>query len=175
MKSLGLIFRETAEKRIKNNLKKSESVFIVGYSGLSSPDMTGLRLALSASNADLLVVKNNVARRALKDSGLETLISKIEGPCGLVFAETEPAEISRVLYKFSREHEKLKLEGGFLEDKVLEKKDVEALAKLPNKEVLRAQVVMTLNSPIRGLAVTLNQILRKFVYCLDQVRQKKPN
>jgi large subunit ribosomal protein L10 len=121
------------------------------------------------------VVKNSIARRALKDSGLDPLIKAIEGPCGLVFVQEEPVDASRVLYNFSREHESLKLAAGFLKDKLLEKKDIEALAKLPSREVLRAQVVMVLNAPISRLAMVLNQTLRKFVYCLDQIRQKKPN
>jgi large subunit ribosomal protein L10 len=77
------------------------------------------------------------------------------------------------LYNFSREHEQLKLEGGFLKDRILQKKDVEILAKLPGKEVLRAQAVMALNSPVFKSVFVLKQALKKFVYCLDQIKQKK--
>ena len=173
MKKLGLLFKEVSESKIKLSLKESNALFIVRYSGLSSPDLSALRQNLKGSNARLFVVKNSVARRALKSSGLETLIKSVEGPCGLVFVKDEPVSTSKVLCNFQKEHEPLKLEGGFLKDKVLEKKDIEALAKLPSREVLRAQVVMTLNSPISGLVITLNQILVKFVYCIDQIRHKK--
>ena len=173
MKKLGLLFKEVSESKIKLSLKESNALFIVRYSGLSSPDLSALRQNLKGSNARLFVVKNSVARRALKSSGLETLIKSVEGPCGLVFVKDEPVGTSKVLCNFQKEHEPLKLEGGFLKDKVLEKKDIEALAKLPSREVLRAQVVMTLNSPISGLVITLNQILVKFVYCIDQIRHKK--
>ena len=175
MKRIGLLFKEISEKQIKNNLKNSSSLFIVKYSGVDSPDLSALRRSLRSAKADLFVVKNSIARRALKDSGLDPLIKAIEGPCGLVFVQEEPVDASRVLYNFSREHESLKLAAGFLKDKLLEKKDIEALAKLPSREVLRAQVVMVLNAPISRLAMVLNQTLRKFVYCLDQIRQKKPN
>jgi large subunit ribosomal protein L10 len=173
MKKLGLLFKEISANRIKSSLKESNAVFIIKYSGLSSPDLSSLRKTLKGSTANLMVVKNSVARRVFKDSDLETLVESIEGPCGLVFAKEEPVGTSKVLCNFLKEHEQLKLEGGFLKDKVLEKQDIEEMARLPSREVLRAQVVMTLNSPISGLVIALNQILAKFVYCLEQIKQKK--
>jgi len=121
----------------------------------------------------MFVAKNSVARRALKGSGFDAVVKTIEGPCGLIFVNEEPIIVSKALCNFSKGHEQLKLEAAFLEDKVLVQKDIEALAKLPGKEVLRAQLVALLNSPISGLVVTLNRVLAKFVYCLDQIRQKK--
>jgi len=173
MKKLGLVFKEVSENRIKNSLKESEAVFIVRYSGVASPALCSLRQTLKGSRASLFVVKNSVARRALKDSGLESLVKSIEGPCAVVFIKDEPVAVSKSLFDFVKEHEQLKVEIGSLKNKVLEKKDIEAMSKLPSREVLRAQVVMTLNSPISGLVITLNQLLAKFVYCIDQIKQKR--
>ena len=173
MKKIGLIFKEASETRIKNTLKSSDGVFIVKYSGVSSPDLCSLRLRLKTSRASLFVAKNSVARRALKDSGLEALLKNIDGPCGLVFVKDEPVAVSQALCNFTKDHEQLKLEGGSLNDKIIERKDIEFMAKLPAKEALRAQVVGALNSPISGLVIALNQILAKFVYCLDQIKQNK--
>ena len=173
MKKLGLIVREVSESRIKNSLKDSESVFVVKYSKLSSPDLSALRQSLSAHQAGLFVVKNSITRRALKAMALESLIKYIEGPCGLVFIKEDPAGISRLLTDFSKDHENLKIEGGFLKDQILEAKDIQVLAKLPSKEVLRAKVAMAIKSPITGLVMTLHRVLGKFVICLDQIRQKK--
>ena len=75
---------------------------------------------------------------------------------------------------FNKEKEKLVLEGGYLQDRLIGKKDIETMSKLPSKDVLRAQVVCTLNAPIQGFVLVLNQTLKKFVYCLDQIKQKKP-
>jgi large subunit ribosomal protein L10 len=173
MKKLGLIFKEVSENRIKDTLKKSNALFVVKYSGVASPDLSTLRQSLKISDARLFVVKNSVARRALKSSGFEGIIKNIDGPCGLIFIKEEPVGVSKVLCNFVKDHEKLKLEGGYLQDRVLEKKDIEAMSKLPSKEILRGQVVVVLNSPIAGLVITLNQLLVKFVICLDQIKQKK--
>lgn len=175
MKKIGLLVKEVSEKKIKSSIKDTEAFFIIGYSGISSPDMCSLRMSLKAANASMVVAKNSVVRRALKDSGLDGALKAIEGPCGIIFAKEEPVGTSKVLYKFYKDHEKLRLAGAVLKDKILEKKDIETLAALPSKEVLRAQVVMALNSPISGLVITLNQVLAKFVICLDQIKQKKTN
>jgi large subunit ribosomal protein L10 len=174
MKKVGLIVKEVSQARIKNSFKDSNAVFVIKYSGLSSPDMSGLRQTLKTSKANLFVVKNSVARRALSESGLESLVKSIDGPCGIVFAKDEPVSASKALCDFVKDHEKLVLEGGYLQDRVLVKKDIEALAKLPSKDVLRHQVVCALNAPIAALAMTLNQVLVKLVICLDQIKQKKP-
>ena len=173
MKKLGSLFRETLENNIKKQLKESDSIFIIKYSKLSSQELTTLRQSLRGINATLFVTKNSITRRALKDSELEDLVKFVEGPCGLVFAKGEPVDASRVLYNFYREHEQLKLECGLFKDSFLDKKAIETLARLPSKEVLRAQVVMTLNSPISGFVRVLKQTLTKFVYCLDQIKKKK--
>ncbi|MFH0856259.1 MAG: 50S ribosomal protein L10 [Candidatus Omnitrophota bacterium] len=173
MKKIGLIFKEASENRIKNTLKDSGAVFVIKHSGVSSPDLCSLRQALKGARASLFVVKNSVARRAFKDSTLAPLVNNIDGACGLVFVKDEPVAASQAIFNFTKEHEQLKVEGGILNDKIIEKKDIEHMSKLPSKEVLRAQVVCALNSPISGLVITLNQVLAKFVICLDQIRQKK--
>ncbi len=173
MKKVSLLFKETSANRIKNFVEDSSAVLIIKYSGLSGPDLSALRKNLKSSNATLFVVKNCVAKRCLSNSDIEPLVSKIEGPCGLVFVKEEPVAASRILCSFLKDHEKLGLEGGILKDRLLEKKDIESMARLPSKEVLRLEVVMALNSPISGLVTTLNQILAKFVYCLEQIKNKK--
>jgi len=173
MKKIGLLVKETSENRIKNTFKESKGLIIVKYSGVASPDMSGLRKTLKAGGSDLFVVKNSIARRAMKELGLDELIKSIESPCGLIFFRDEPVGISKILCDFHKEHEKLVLEGGFLEAKVLTSKDIETMSKLPSKDALRAQVVCALNGPIVKVVVVLNQTLKKFVYCLDQIKQKK--
>ena len=91
MKKIGLIVKEISGNRIKDKLKESGTVFIIKYSGLSSPDISSLRLKLKNSQANLFVAKNSVARRALKEAGMEGLSKKIDGPSGFIFIKDEPA------------------------------------------------------------------------------------
>lgn len=173
MKKIGLLVKETSENRIKNSFKKSKGLIIVKYSGVSSPDMSSLRKTLKGAGANLFVVKNSIARRALKDLGIKDLIPSVETPCAMIFFKDEPVDTSRALCAFRKGHEKLILEGGFLAEKLLTQKDIEIMSNLPSKDMLRAQVVMTLNSPILKLVLVLNQTLKQFVYCLEQIKKTK--
>lgn len=173
MKKIGLVVKEISENRIKKHIKESDSFFVVKYSGLSSPDLSALRRSLRGIKTDMFVVKNTVARRALKERGLDSMINHVEGPCGFIFIKEEPVEASKLLCTFAKDHENLKLSAGLLKDKLLERKDIEVIAKLPSKEVLRAQAVGTLKSPLSGIVMVLNSTLKKLVICLDQINRKK--
>ena len=173
MKKLGLVFKETAQKAVQDNLKKAEAFFILTYSNLSGPDMTTLRQSLRDTQATLFVMKNSVARRAFKSAGLENMAKLIEGPCGLVCVREEPVSVSKVLYNFHKAHEGLKLEAGFLQDKLLNKEDIVVLAKLPSQGVLRQQLAGILYSMLSGLVYTLKGNLNKLVYSLEDLKNKK--
>jgi large subunit ribosomal protein L10 len=172
MKKLGVIFKEASESRIRKNIKETGTFFIVKYSGLSGPELNSLRLSLRDAKSELFVVKNTIARRALKEIGRDDLTKAVDGPCGFVFA-TEPVGTSKVLYTFSKDHNELKLEGGVLNEAVIDASQITALAKLPSREVLLAQAVGAIKSPINGLVMVLKGNLRKLVFALEQVRQKK--
>lgn len=145
----------------------------MGYSGLSSASLCSLRQSLLGADAKFFVVRNKIAARVFNDLNRQELVGCIDGPCGFVFVKEEPINVSKILCEFLKQNQQLKLQGGFFEETVLKKEDIEAMSKIPSKEVLRYQVVAGLNSPIAGFVRTLNQILRNFVYCLDQIKQKK--
>jgi large subunit ribosomal protein L10 len=172
MKKLGVLFKEASESRIKKNIKDNSSFFIVKYSGLSGPELNALRLSLRGASSELFVVKNTIARRALKDVGRDELTKVVDGPCGFIFAP-EPVSTSKVLFNFSKEHGELKLEAGVLNDVVIDAQQIVSLAKLPSREVLLAQAAYALKAPITGFVMVLKGNLRKLVYALEQVRQKK--
>lgn len=173
MKKIGQVVKEASESRIKKSFKAAQGLVVVKYSGVSSPDMSTLRKTLKGVGADLLVVKNSIARRAMKELGLEGIIPSIQSPCGMIFFKDEPVDTSRILCAFRKEHEKLVLEGGLLQDKLLTLKDIEVMSTLPSKDVLRGKLVVALNAPISKFVIVLNQSLKKFVYCLDQIKQSK--
>ena len=173
MEKIGQLIKGTLENRVKDSFKLSQGMIIIKYSGVSSPDMSVLRKTLKLSGSNLLVVKNSIAKRAMEKLGLQDLVKSIESPCGMVFFKDEPVGVSKILCAFRKDHEKLVLEGGLLQDKLLTLKDIEVMSALPSKDLLRGKLVMVLNAPILKLAIVLNQTLKKFVYCLDQIRQKK--
>lgn len=173
MKKLGLLFKETFQKQVEDNINSSDAIFIIKYSGISGPDLTKLRQDLKASSGRFMVVRNSVLKRAIKDSPLQSFAGELQGPYGVVFVKDEPPAACRVLCDFSREHEALKIEKGLFDNRLLDADEVQALSRLPSKEILRAQVVMALNAPIAGFVKTLHQVVAKFVYCIEQIKKQK--
>ena len=169
----GSFFRKTVIEGLRKDIGKSESLFVVQYSGLSSVQMTALRICLKNTKSRLLVAKNALIRRALKDSSIEGLDSFFEGPVALIFGEKDIAATSKALSKFVKENQSLVVRGGFYNQRILSSKDIESICQLPSKETLRAQVVGALQSPLAGLVFTLKGSLNKLVIVLNQIKEKK--
>ncbi|MFA5089511.1 MAG: 50S ribosomal protein L10 [Candidatus Omnitrophota bacterium] len=173
MEKLGVLYKKKLHDDVKNNIENSAGFFIIRYPKVSSADLCSLRQALKPAGGRIFVVKNSITRRVLKERGLDELAKSVDQPCGILFIKDDPIIISKALYDFSKGHDQFKFEGGFLDDKVVSSKDIETLSKLPAKEVLRAQAVMAIKSPLSGIVGVLNAALRKFVYCLEQVKNTK--
>jgi large subunit ribosomal protein L10 len=173
MKKIGIIIKEYLEKDLQERIKTSSGFFVIKYSGLSGPDLSCLRQVMRDCGARFLVVKNSIARRALKACNLDISAQALEGPCGFVFATDALVETAKAIYNFAKEHEQLKYEAGFVENRLVSKNEIEGLAKLPSKELLRAQLVGGLNAIILRLVWVLNGNLRKLVLCLEQIKNKK--
>lgn len=173
MKKISQLYRETAAKFVNDSLKGCDSFFLVKYSGISAAAMNNLRQSLNQVNARMFVAKNTLSRRIFKERNLLDAAKLVDGPSAIIFTNGDPAVTSKALYGFSKENDKLKLAGAMLKDKFIDGKGVEALAKLPSREILIGKTVMAIKSPLSGLVFVLNENLRKLVYILDQVKNKK--
>jgi large subunit ribosomal protein L10 len=173
MEKIGNLIRKISEDQIRINLKQTDSVFVVVYSGLSGPDMNTLRHSLRVSKSNFFVVKNSISKRVFNELGLAEVANMLQGPCGLVFVKDDLIATSKVLYNFAKEHETFKIEGGIVEKRILQKSDISTLANMPSKQVLYTKIVVGIKSPINNLVCVLNNTLNKFVIVLDQIKKKK--
>lgn len=169
----GSFFRKTVVEGLRKDIGNSESLFVVHYSGLSSVQMTALRTCLKDTKSRLLVAKNALIRRALKDSSIDGLGALFDGQAALIFGEKDVAATSKALTKFVKENQSLIVKGGFYNQRILSAKDIESISQLPSKEILLAQVVGALQSPLAGLVFTLKGSLNKLVIVLNQIKEKK--
>ncbi len=159
---------------IAEQLGRSQAIFLTDFRGLDVATMTRLRKRVGESEAGYLVAKNTLIKRALAQRGLNgSLDPLLEGPTGLCFAYGDPVAVARALSEMVRETRLLTIKGGWLQGRVLAASDVEALAQLPPREVLVAQVLGTMQAPITGLVTVLTGTVRKLVVALDQIRRKK--
>ena len=156
-------------------VKASQAVYIVEYRGLTVAKSTAVRKLVRGTNGEMKVAKNTLMRIALREAGTVTADAIDTGPNAYVFAYKDVAATAKALRDFSKErgNEALVVKGGIMGGKVLNKEQVLALADLPPREVLVAQLLGTMNGPIRGLVTVLSGTTRGLVTALSQIKEQK--
>lgn len=165
------------KKQVVENLKEkidSANVLLISdYRGVSVKQITDLRKKLHSEDSEYKIIKNTLLRRALEASGFEQLTEHLEGPIGLLLGYKDPLGPLKALVDFIDEVEKGEIKAGVIEKTVVDKEGIGEMAKLPPKEVLLAKVVGGFQAPIYGLVNCLQGNIRKLVYALSAIREKK--
>lgn len=127
---------------------------VTHQSGMTVAESTDLRRQMLAAGATFRVTKNRLARIALKGTKFEGLDGLFTGPTAVAFSE-DPVAAARVAVDFAKSNDKLTVVGGGLGEKELDQKGVEALAKLPSLDELRARIVGMISTPATRIAGVL--------------------
>ena len=161
------IIEELAEK-LKDN-----SVVLVNYKGINVAQSTQLRERSREAGIEFMVAKNTLAQLAAERAGVEGISELLVGPTAMAFSE-DPLAGAKLMAEFSNEVEPFELKGGLLEGgRVVDAAGVAALARLPGREQLIAQVVGGIQSPLAGLVNVLNGTIRNLAVVLNQVAEQK--
>ena len=158
--------------RIAGELESSQAVFAVDYRGITVSQVADLRAKLRAADATFAVVKNSLTERAADKAGAEALKAVLEGPTALTFVRGDAAAAAKALSDAQRVTEVLAFKGGLMDGQVVSPDDIRAIAKLPSREVLYAQLVGTVAAPLNGLARTLNALISGIAVQLGQIRDQ---
>lgn len=145
---------------ITEMLKSATAGVLVNYSGISVEDDTKLRKELREAGVKYTVEKNTLLRFAMKDAGLDGLTNVLEGATAIAISDDETAA-ARILGKYAESHDNFTLKAGFIGTELYDAAGVEALSKIPSKDVLLAQLVGSLQGPIQKLAATLQALAEK--------------
>jgi large subunit ribosomal protein L10 len=164
--------KAAAIDEIATNIRESEAVFAVDYRGLSVPQAGELRSRLRGADAKFSVVKNTLTERAADAADAEPLKELLEGPTALTFVRGDAAAAAKALRDYARETDLLPFKGGLMNGAPLTADDIVAIAKLPSRETLYAQLVGVVAHPISGLARTLNQLIGGLAIALGQVQEQ---
>ncbi|MDR1514227.1 MAG: 50S ribosomal protein L10 [Synergistaceae bacterium] len=153
----------------------SGAVYVVEYRGLTVSKATNVRKLIRAAGGEMKVTKNTLMRIALRESGKPTADGIDEGPNAYVFAYGDVAAVAKALRDFAKEkgNEALVIKGGIMGTKQLSKDQVMALADLPSRDVLLAQLLGVMNGPIRGFVTVLSGPARGLVTALSAIREQK--
>jgi large subunit ribosomal protein L10 len=157
---------------VSERLARAQAVIVAEYRGLDVGSVTELRAKARKSGLYLRVLKNTLARRAVKGTPFEKLTEQMAGPLMYGIAQ-DPVAGAKVLADFAKEHERLVIKGGAMQNTLMSAKDVKALASMPSREQLLATLVGTMQAPIAKLVRTMNEVPGKFARTLAAVRDQR--
>lgn len=152
---------------------RAVSVVAADYRGLTASQMTKLRANARNANVNLRIVRNTLARIALKGTEFECINNALTGPIILAFASDEPGATARLMRDFAKDHEKLEVKAISLGGQVYDKSQLDFVAKLPTKDEAIAQLMSVMQAPIAKLVRTMAEPTAKLVRTLAAVRDTK--
>lgn len=160
-------------KKLSEKLKRAKAMFATDYSGLTVGEMESTRNSIKSLNATFNVIKNNVVKKAIEGSEWEKVSDSVVGPNAFAITSEDPVALAKVLVEKAKEHKKLEIKFGVLDGKIIDAKQVKQLSKTPSKEVLLSMLLSTFNAPATGFVNVLAGNVRKLMYTLKAIEEKK--
>ena len=142
-------------------LQESASVVVVDYLGLTVAEVTELRKQLREAGVEMQVLKNSVISRAAIAAGLEGMDAIFKGPTAVAFSSEDVVAPAKIIAEFAKTAAKLEIKGGVIEGKVSTKEEIEALAKLPNRDGMLSMLLSVLQAPMRNFALAVKAVSEK--------------
>jgi large subunit ribosomal protein L10 len=169
---LSLEQKQTVVAEIAGQLARAQAVIVAEYRGLDVGALTDLRAKARKSGVYLRVLKNTLARRAVKDTPFAKLSDQMVGPLMYGIAQ-DPVGCAKVLADFARVNEKFVIRGGATPNAMLSAGDVKVLAAMPSREELIAKLMGTMQAPVATLVRTMNEVPGKFARTLAALRDHR--
>ena len=166
--------KEEQVKLLADKFRNAKVAVLTDYRGLTVQQLEDLRSRLRTSDIEYRIVKNTLARRAATESGHDDLQTELKGPMAIAFGYQDLAAPSRLLGDFVRTTRlRLDIIGGLVEGRVFGADQVRQLAELPSREVLIAQLLGTLQSPMAQLVGAIQAPIQELRGLLEALREKK--
>jgi large subunit ribosomal protein L10 len=149
---------------IRTKLAEADATVLTEYRGLTVHELADLRGSLRGSGTEYKVFKNTLARRAIEGAGFDEITSMFEGPVAIAFVRGDAAAAAKALRDFGRINPALVVKGGVLGDRVISAGDINALAELPSRDVMLAQIAGMFQAPLTKAAGLFQAFTRNFAY-----------
>jgi large subunit ribosomal protein L10 len=165
--------KEATIEELRERIASAKNLFFTNYAGLTVEQITKLRSELRKDGSTYGVVKNTLFKRAVSEDLAAQLDAILAGPTGVVFAGDDPVAPAKAIKTFSDQTKQVDVKAAFIEGKLVDAAQVQALAALPSKQELLAKLVGSLSSPMRGLVYVLSGNQSGLVRALNAIREKK--
>jgi large subunit ribosomal protein L10 len=159
-------------EELAGQIKAADAVFAVDYRGISVAQAADLRARLRESGTRFRIVKNSLTERAADEAGAASLKDLLTGPTALAFVSGDAALAAKALSDAARALHTLQFKGGLMDATALSAADVTAIARLPARDVLHAQLVGTIAAPLSGLVRGLNALIAGLAIQLQQIAEQ---
>jgi len=158
---------------IKERLSGSAGVILTDYRGLSVKEMQELRVKLRAAGGEMTIYKNSLAQIAVRELELPSMDEYLAGPTAFVFVSEDPVAPAKAVVDFAKEHKAFEVKGGLIESRIVAMAQIKAMAALPSREALIAQLMGTLQAPASAFARMLNAPVGAFARAVRAVADQK--
>ncbi len=165
--------KEQYVKEFKAKLEKAKVVILSSVEGVTVDQMTLVRKNLRQNGDEMRVVKNTLLRRAFHDMKMEGLEKFMTGSTAVIFGYSDPVAPVKTLFDFAEKAQKFQFKAGLLGDSMLTVKQLESLSKLPGRTQLLSMLLSTMVGPIRNMVSVCQGPIRKLVYAVQAIREKK--
>jgi large subunit ribosomal protein L10 len=160
--------KELLKNEIKGKLDRFGSFVVMQYAGLTANAANEFRREVHKRGGDVEVVRKRVLLKAAADAGVAFDLSSLPGHIGIVFLGEDPIEATKMVFKFSKDREKvIQIVGGRFDGQMYSGADVERLSTLPGKDEMRAQFLSTLEAPLSQTLAVIEALLASVPHCLE--------
>ena len=161
-------------EKLSKELNSVSNVVVATYTKMTVPQDHELRKALRGAGAKYQVVKNTLAERAAKGTKVEGALKDLAGVTSIAYTSGDPVAMAKALTKYAKDMPEFTFKIGVVEGRVINLKEIEALATMPSKEELYSKLLFLISSPAQRLVTVMNAVGRNLAVVVDQgVQQKK--
>jgi large subunit ribosomal protein L10 len=160
-------------EKLSKDLKNVSNVVVATYTKMTVAQDYELRKVLRVAGAKYQVVKNTLAERAAKGTKVEGALKDLAGVTSIAYTTGDPVAMAKALTKYAKDAPEFTFKIGVVEGKVINIKEIEALATMPSKEELYSKLLFLLNAPAQRLATAINATPRNLAVVIDQAVQQK--
>jgi large subunit ribosomal protein L10 len=170
--------RETKQRDLEaltQSLQSAKSAMVVSFAGLSVSKDQEFRNTLRTAGAQYQVVKNTLARRAIKDTQFEQAADSFRGVTAIAWTDGDPVVLSKAMSKFMKDNADIyTFKSGVVDGKLIDATQLTTIASLPSKEELISKLLFVINAQAQRIVTVINAVPRDLAVVIKQIGDKAP-